>query len=345
MANHPRTPDEITLRQLLLQSQEYLRYFFRYWYLPVIGGLLFAAFSYYQKKDVKPTYNAKIAALFRMDASAKNNAAIVQVFSKVAQSRLVAENTLFDKVNIGGKEDYFINHYLKIYQDTYPNFIPYQLPPDFSFTNNNILEFDELHRRVLNRIVKKITTQEADFSDGFIHASMEEKVGLLTINFSSPSEELSAFFVEYLAENLKGVYEEAVLYPKQEGFDILSQQIDSLRTEIKTNYAHLINYKKAKKDGKTYGSTRFLGTEIKTLEFDIEMGKRQLDNLQQQYAHASRELGQETPAIIVTERPVLPLEAYSPSRIWFIVKGLVIGIIAAMFFMLIFKIISDTLKE
>ncbi len=345
MANHPRTPDEITLRQLLLQSQEYLRYFLRYWYLPLVVGLLFAAFSYYGKKDVKPTYNAKIAALFRMDASAKNNAAIVQVFSKVAQSRLVVENTLFDKVNIGEKEDYFINHYLNIYQKNYPDFIPYQLPLDFSFTNNNILEFDELHRRVLNRIIKKITTREADFTDGFIHASMEEKVGLLTINFSSPSEELSAFFVEYLAENLKDVYEEAVLYPKQEGFDILSGQIDSLRTEIKTNYAHLVNYKKAQKQGTIKPSKGFLNTEIKTLEFDIEMGKKQLESLQEQYAHASRELGQETPAIIVTERPVLPLEAYAPSQTWFIIKGWIVGILVAMFFMLIFKVISDTLKE
>jgi len=345
MANHPKSPDEITLRQLLLQSLEYLRYFCNYWYLPAIMGLLFAVFSYYQKKDVKPTYNAKIAALFRMDASAKNNAAIVQVFSKVAQSRLVAENTLFDKVNIGGKEDYFINHYLKLYQSTYSDFIPYELPPDFSFTHSDIFEFDELHRRVLNRIVKKVTTREADFSDGFIHASMEEKVGLLTINFSSPSEELSAFFVEYLAENLKAVYEEAVLYPKQTGFDILNQQIDSLNNKIKINYAHLINYKKAKKQGATHTSKGYLNIEIKTLEFDIEMSKIQLENLQQQYAVAKRELGQETPVIIVTERPVLPLEAYLPSRKWFAIKGFIVGLLATMFFMLMFKIISDTLKE
>jgi len=118
MANHPKTPDEVTLRQLLLQTLEYLRYFLRYWYLPLIAGLLFAAFFYYQKKGVKPTYNARVVGLFRMDASAKNNAAIVQVFSKVAQSRLVVENTLFDKVNIGGEEDYFINHYLDVYQST-----------------------------------------------------------------------------------------------------------------------------------------------------------------------------------------------------------------------------------
>jgi len=345
MANHPKTPDEITLRQLLLQSLEYLRYFLRYWYLPVIVGLLFAIFFYYQKKDVKPTYNARVVGLFRMDASAKNNAAIVQVFSKVAQSRLVVENTLFDKVNIGGKDDYFINHYLDIYQNTYPDFIPYELPPDFSFTHSDVWLLDELHRRVLNRIVKKVTTREADFSDGFIHASMEEKVGLLTINFSSPSEELSAFFVEYLAENLKEVYEEAVLYPKQTGFDILNQQIDSLNNKIKTNYAHLINYKKAKKQGATHTSKGFLNTEIKTLEFDIEMGKIQLENLQGQYAVAKRELGQETPVIIVTERPVLPLEAYLPSRKWFTIKGFFAGILATMFFMLIFKIISDTLKE
>lgn len=345
MANHPSTPDEITLRQLLLQSLNYIRFFLRHWYLPAIAGLLFAAFSYYQKKDIKPTYNAKIAALFRMDASAKNNAAIVQVFSKVAQSRLVAENTLFDKVNIGEKEDFFINHYLNIYQKIYPDFIPYQLPPDFSFTNSDISTFDELHRRVLNRIVKKVTTREANFSDGFIHASMEEKVGLLTINFSSPSEELSAFFVEYLAENLKEVYEEVVLYPKQKGVDIIKQQIDSLHSEIKTSYTHLINYKEVKKKGKIYASKVFLNTEIETLEFEIEMNKKQLENLQEQYAHAGRELGQETPAIIVTERPVLPLEAYSPSRTWFTLKGLIVGILVAMFFMLISKVISDTLKE
>jgi len=345
MANHPKSPDEITLRQVLLQSLEYLRYFLRYWYAIVIVGVLAAAIFYCQKKDIKPTYNARVVGLFRMDASAKNNAAVVQVFSKVAQSRLVVENTLFDKVNIGGKEDYFINHYLNIYQNTYPDFIPFDLPQDFSFTHEDISTFDKLHRRVLNRIVKKVTTREADFSDGFIHASMEEKVGLLTVNFSSPSQELSAFFVEYLAENLKTIYEEAVLYPKRTGFDILNHQIDSLHTKIKTNYTHLINYKKAKKQGITHSPQDFLTTEIKTLEFDIEMGKIQLENLQQQYAVAKRELGQETPAIIVTERPVLPLEAYLPSRTWFVLKGFGMGAVLCLFSLLAYKIISDTLNE
>jgi len=89
MNTHPKTSDEITLRQLLIQSLKYFRYFRRYWYVIVLVGMLVAVFSYYQKKDIQPTYNARVVALFRMNASAKTNLAIVQIFSKVAQSRLV----------------------------------------------------------------------------------------------------------------------------------------------------------------------------------------------------------------------------------------------------------------
>jgi len=345
MNTHPKTSDEVTLRQLLIQSLEYFRYFLRYWYVIALVSVVVAAFSYYQKKDIKETYNARVVALFRMNASAKNNAAIVQIFSKVAQSRLVIEKTLFDRANINGKDDYFINHYLNIYRKVYPNFIDYELPQGFSFEHDDISTFDLVHAQTLNLIVKKIMTPEADFSDGFVHASMEEKIGLMTANFSSPSQELSAFFVVDLMENLEAVYHETVVSPKQAGVNMLSQQIDSLKTKIKTQLTDIINYEKAKKQSSSRSKKTLLSKEIKTTELELDITKHQVKALQEGYAMASKELGQETPVITVTERPVLPLEPYLPSRKWFIIKGFITGVIIAVFLMLMFKVISDTLKE
>jgi len=150
-------------------------------------------------------------------------------------------------------------------------------------------------------------TPETGFSDGFVHASMEEKIGLMTANFSSPSEELSAFFVIHLMGNL--------------------------------------NYEKAKKQSSSRSKKALLANEIKTIELELDIARYQLKALQEGYAIASKELGQDTPIITVTERPLLPLEPYLPSLAWFIIKGFIIGIILSAFLLLIFKIISDTLQE
>ncbi len=332
-----KTADEITLRHLLFRTQEYLYYFLKHWYWIGLGALLVAAYFYVGTLNIQPTYNAKVVSLLRVDDSAKNNVAIILTFSKVANSRLIIERTLFDQAEIEGHKDYLINHYLKIYEKHYPGFTNLKLPADFHFEGSDIADFDRLHLEAFNEIVEKIITPQSNFSDGFVSVSLEEKLGFITINFSSPNQELSAHFVQQIIKNLEELYEETILLPKQTGVLVVSQEIDSLNTKVKAAISRLSKLKKKKKTRESEARSQ--------LEFDITSMQKQLDVWYEQRAYATKELGQQTPVIVVTERPVLPLKPYLPSPIWFIIKGLVIGATLSVFVLTGLKIVLDTLKE
>ncbi|MEO1626137.1 MAG: hypothetical protein AAFV25_13350 [Bacteroidota bacterium] len=219
--------DEISLRDLILKIQEYLWLPLRYWYWLVLAALPLGIYNYYSFSKIKPTYGVRVSLFVKTRQSIKDNALTAQIFARYAAASSAVENTLGKRVSISGREDFMINHYLESFFFYKPEELPPSIPADFQFAHMQVDSFNLQERQVYNQIVRKASTPKRDFTDGFVSSSIDTKLGFITINFSSPTEELSLRFIETMQKAMQELYIRNTLYGKKEAVEHLREKADS----------------------------------------------------------------------------------------------------------------------
>ena len=356
-------PDGISIGRLLMKTKEYFFLLCRYWYIILIFAFCFSFYNLIQTLKLIPTYPCKVTFLIKTQTVLKENAVFGKIFAKLTVSELTLKSSLFQKVIMANKEDLLINHYIKTYQQFYPEkFSLGEIKPQFKFINTDIDNFTTEEKIVYNYIISLLLRKNATFNDGFINLALDEKVGFLDIYFSSPSEDLSITFLKVHSEVSEKLFFDSAIYPDKEALDVRKNQVDSLREKFRESYYELgrvkdkyIRYKTKLEDELEESERKITKREsnilhnyvnkINRLDINVQIFKSDymagLENMQS----VEMDKISSHPLITITEFTSSPIDPILPS--W--KKGIVLDVITSglmiSILIVILKILKDIIRE
>ncbi len=356
-------PDGISIGRLLMKTKEYFFLLCKYWYLIFMFSFCYSFFNLIQTLKVIPTYPCKASFLIKTQTALKENAVFSKIFAKLSVSELTLRSSLFQKASIAHKDDLLINHYIKTYQQFYPEqFGLVEIKPNFKFIHTDIDSFILEEKIAYNYIISLLLRQNTTFRDGFINLALDEKVGFLDIYFSSPSEDLSIAFMKVHTAVGEKLFFDSAIYPDKEALTVRESKVDVLREKFRESYYELgrvkdkyIRYKNKLEDDLEKNEREITKRESSNLHNYVNRINR-LDIATQIFKSdfmAGLENLQTVEMDKISSHPLITLTSFTSSPIDPILpswkKGLIIDIITSglMISILIvaLKILKDIIRE
>jgi len=345
-------PDEISARQFVLKTRSYLKYLLSFWYLLLIGGGIAGFYSYQKYAKIKETYPARISFFVKTKSSMKDNSLIVKGISRFVTSANPIQATLFSKTIVDNKSDLIINHYLKIYRTHKRDHLDSSIPNDFVFTQRDLSKFSPEELQVFTNILDKVTTPVKDFSDGFATATFDDKLGFITINFSSPSENFSVVFVEQLYKVFIESFMERTVYSENLAYTSLKEKVTQLKSSFDLTFDQLLRNRdkydemlKKIKEGEEIVGANYQAVKNQKLEIKTDLLKEEYLDAAEKLKTVEVELNKSIPVITISEKPMRKGKPYKPSTTLASLKGAIMGTLFVVFILFLLKVYRDITNE
>ena len=361
MNNESVTPqyndDEISLKELVLKLGEFWQELWRGKWLIAAVIIPFLAFMLYRAINEPVTYSTKLT--FMVDnESASGMGAMSGILGSfglggaggdynidkmlaLVRSRKIIQTVLFQKEKIDGKEDYYANHLINIYdlhenwkEDTtgLKNFLfTHDSIPTFTLPENNALKI--LHGFVVGDPDKGLTA--------LLETSSSETTGIMSLDMKTENEALSIYMVEDIFQTLSTYYIEKAIEKQQHTYDAIKFKTDSTLTELRAAEYALANFKdsnfglRTKKDQLTP-----IRLEAKVRMLYTMYGEA-LKNLElTEFA-----LRDQTPVVQVIDLPIPPIEPKDGSLFKAIIIACLLGGFLGGGYIIGRKIIRDAMAE
>lgn len=347
-----KKPDEISILNLLLKAKEYLIYLLNRSYFIFLFAALGSGYFGSKYFNIKKTYPGKVTFLFLPKDISKENKVTVMIYSRLANSNSIIEEILLEKTNDGATDDLLANHYLNTYQHLKPEEIDAHIDPNFRFTHSDKNDFTDTENYAFKMLTEKISTPRSDFRDGFISFSIEEGLGLITVNTSTPSQELTQLILNQIEIRFRSTFFKNIVQAEQNAFDELKMLSDSLAVNYKGAYYQLNQkrnvYGNMLKDSTINPNTRKMRQfhdDIIFLEARADVLRLEYTETLKHYKSAHLELKSKMPLIKVIDKTLMPIQPYRPSWKKAMIKGMFIGAGLVIFLLLLKKIVQDILEE
>lgn len=340
-------PDEISVRNLVLSIRKHIRLLIRRWYLILLASMLGGGYFYKKVENIQQTFPAKVRLLIRPQNIAKENKLMVQIYSRLINSPTFLQSLLLEKV--GPEKELLINKYLNTYYLHKPGELSADIPEGFQFKNDKLSTLVLEEKKVFKIIMDKISTPMSDFTDGFVSISTDEALGFITINISSPTEELSLTLLDRLCQMTEKMLSDNTVFAPKIAFDKLEIETDSLAKAYKEDYYQLNKYRdnysrKLKEEEPNIKEVKYLEKKIHRYEVEAEMSKTRYLAALEQLKSSQVKMDQKTLLIQQLERTYPPIAPYEPSAKKAGIKGTIIGG-AILVFILVLGSIWKTIQE
>lgn len=271
---------------------------------------------------------------------------------QLSQSRRITQSIYFDTVTINGKADYLANHtidYLEsegewgdinfLFKLIYGN-DPLPLK-GFRFESDNVDSYGARENKALKILHLKIAGKPDGSRIGIVTTSQSEDTGIMSIITRTHRPKLSAEISKVLYENLSTFYIEKAIVKHKETYDIIKEKSDSISSALAIAQANLASFND-KNQGVFRSKDKLVEQRIianiqKLMVMDAEVEK----NLQ----IADFTLKNKTPYIEVIDEPMLPLLADRPSIIQNFIKGMLLGLILSLGFVVVRKFLRDVMAR
>ena len=336
---------EITLKDFILLVKAYWNILWkRKWVVVIaglIGGILFGINEY-----LKPIeYNAELTFMVNEDDGGGLGAAaaILGQFGfggssseynldkivELSKSRQIAENVLFDSIEINNLNTCIGNHIIEIYDFNNEYWKEDTLLNGFLFFRSDKESFSKKEQKALKSVFGFLIGTPRE--QGLLSCSFDELTGILKINGNTISEELSVGITNSLYDYLSSFYIAKSTDKQKSTVNILNQKVDSVYSEIQTT-----EYLLAKRIDNSQG---FELRKDKVKEQELN---RQLSILTIAYGEliknkSTAEFLLETskPFFSVIDSPSFPLDKTLKKYKMRIVFGIIFGgILSSLFFIL-----------
>jgi hypothetical protein len=337
--------DEITLKELILKIKGYASEVLKYWYIPTFFAVLISAYMLYKAYQSKPIYMAQLTYIVNeADKSGMGGLGSLlgafgagtvgksspDMINELARSERILNTSLFQKHTIDGVNDYFANHFIRIYE------FHKQWEKDttglngFTFKRDNFEEFTRIENKVLNNIHGILTSK----GQGAFNASNDKKSGIMKMTFQSPHEILSIFFTRTLFTNLGDYYVNSTTERERLNYQTLKTQQDSVFALMKSkgqNAASFNDYQR----GLLFESDKYKGQMMRK---ESEVAGAVYTELMKQFAVADYALRNNTPFISPIDLPKEPLEPTTQSKKMAVLMGTVYGLLLGVLFIVFRRI-------
>jgi uncharacterized protein involved in exopolysaccharide biosynthesis len=240
--NNQVVEDEISLKDIIKEIRSwkdlFVKNFKKIFIVGLIGGIIGFAYAYFSK----PLYTAKLTFVMRADAnstaisglaglssligvgtSASSVSSLDRITELLGSERIVGE-ALLTEVNINGRNDLLINHYVNIKKlkdewakDTLLSKVQFKGKIDLSDLN-----------RPQRSAIKIISSQIAG-QKGILSKSFDKKSGIVSVNVVDQNEHLAIVISRTIYDILVKFYTAEAVSSISAKVDILQQKVDSIQ--------------------------------------------------------------------------------------------------------------------
>ena len=353
--NLPET-DEITLKQIILSGQAYYNEVWKYWKLVVIIPIPFIIYMLYQAITTPVVYPASLTFMINEDQGGGMGGfgAILGIVGlggggggkynldkvlELARSRKIMQQVLLEKMQLDGVDDYLGNHIIRTYK------LHEEWEEDttglatFFFEDADFNVFNSLENKVLKKLhVKMIGGKEVE---GFVSSSFGKESGIMKLGVKTEAEKLTLILAEVVYDKLSAFYIDKSIEKQKKTFDIVEAKADSIKQLLNNTEYTLAKFKDSNR-GLTTAKDRLREQQLlRDVRGYGMLYAETLKNLE----IADFSLKSATPFVQLIDAPIAPLEPDGKSKILAILLGGILGGILAVAFIVIRKIIRDTMSE
>lgn len=331
----PSDPDELSLRDLILQILEYGRALRRYWWIIALCMIPCTAWLGYKAFSKPVTYTAGLTFMLNDDKGGTGLASILGQFGgllgssgsdyqlekilEIARSRRIISTALFEKYNLNGREDFFANHLIQVAR-LHEKWQKDSTLRGFLFKTGDPVTFNRTENKALLALYGEMIGGEG-VSRPLFGTGLNENTGIMTLSLSTRDEMLSIDLLNALYANISAFYIEKSIQRERETLAILEQKRDSIGRALHSN-----DYAAAAFDEKNRAllmeTTKVPGTRY----------RRNTQLLTAMYGEAIKNaelaefaLKSNTPFLTLIDVPIPPLKPDPRGRLNALFKGLVLG--------------------
>ena len=336
---------------MILKTWEYVLESIRFWYIPVIFAVLVISYELYRYVNFTPVYPAKITFSVDEDEGGGSTglSSVLGQFGlgsvrptrynldkilELSKSRRVVQQTLFNKITIDGKEDFLVNHLLRIYNLTSGGKRDGKNEPPFYFTRDSLATFDRHENEVLLSVYNFIIGSPDNPKKALLSANYNEDTNIMSLSATTKDEVLSLELSKRMFESLSNYYINKTIEKQVKTFKIVSAKRDSVVAVLKSAEYQLASFR---------DSHRSL--QMKTDQVTELRLQREITALSAMYAEvlkntevADFSLRNKTPFIQVIDAPILPLAPVQLSLMRQLLIGLILGGIIGVVIVVVRKI-------
>ncbi len=235
--------DEISLKDILAEIRLWFRLAWRKSWLILPIALAFGALGYYYAKSKKPVYTAQLKFILKSDnspnaalsgltsllgSSTSASATSLERIIELVGAEKVVIDVLFTKNKLGPKEDFIINQIYQQFQfkkawqkdSVLKNFKLFSI-------KKPIEDMSVVERKALKRMIAFVTGPK-----GILQKSFDKKSGIISLNTSSFSENLSIAITEQVYQTFVRFYINEASVTSNQNVDMLRRKVDSIRNEL-----------------------------------------------------------------------------------------------------------------
>ena len=355
--NTNTSSDEISLQERVIRIKKLIPFLKSRWKLiflaGIIGGLIGLTIAF----NVKPTYKAVLTFALEDDkgsgggglsgalglassigidlgGAGGGGAFAASNLAELIKSRLMVEKVLLKPIVFNRDTISLAEYYIQI-NELRKNWQHNSILKNIKFLpSSDRSNFTLQHDSVLNQIYKSlIDPKKLNISQ------KDKKVTFLSIEVISENEIFSKTFCESLAKETSDFYIETKSKKSRINVNVLQNQADSVRNALNSAITGVAN-----ENDNVYNlnpAFNIKGAASKKKQIDVQANTAILTNLVVQLELAKITLRKETPLIQLIDRPIFPLEKDSYGK----VKSFVFGTFLAVFFTLVYLILSQIIKK
>ena len=353
--------EEVTLKDIILTVKSYLKEVYNSLLLLIIAILVAFGIAYYFTKSQKVTYTTGLSFLIKNNKSKNAKGGVSKELlrlgigldienkkiKELARSGAVINKVLLTKIQIAGKEDFFGNHLIDIYdyQSIWNNeliaedYKELQLK-DFRFTHENIEKFEQREYRALSVLRDRIVGNKITGSSGILSIIYDKSTDITKFQVVSSNKNVSLELINLVFTELKAFYVEETTGRSKRNFEILAKKVDSLERMLKYTQGQL-----ARATDQTLGLISKADL-LKRGQLDREVNRINsiYQNLLGKKQDVEYNLSTDTPDFMVLDKTFIPIKKVS-SRLTKLLIGVFLGFFLGLGFIILRKIVRDALTE
>lgn len=314
--------------------------------------MLLGMLQYRKISKVKPTFPANVQLSVLPHKIEKEFRTLIQIYTRLLNSKMLMRELLLEKVDSIPADTLLINRYLDIYFKAKPAQLDPEIPTGFQFEQSKIEDFSLEEARVFKLVLDKISTPLSDYQDGFITFGIDEKMGLISINTSTPDPAFSIKIIDILLAKTVERIDKNTLFSPKVAYEKMETETDSLADNYRSIYYDLNRtrdtYERYLKQPDSLISEprrKAMHNKIIRLEVEAEINKTGYLASLEQLKVAKIDMDNETVLMQLIDKTMMPIEPYVPSAKVAAVKGGIGGFALGLFLIVSFKLFRDVLRE
>ena len=337
--------DEISLAELWLKAKSVIAYLWRFKFLIMAVGLLFALGGYFKDAVFRPSYKASLTFALEQGGGASSFGGLASQFGlsiggggealggdnllSLMKSRRIVQDVLLSKINVEGDSVLLINQYIATQTKLKAKWDTLGLYPI-----DDKKCCDPIQDSAIGVVVKKVTEKSLAV------AKVDKKLSFVTVSYTGSDPVFTGAFVELLTAKSTNFYVQTKMANARANIDLLERRVDSVSAEMQ---AAMVGFASAQdqnsftvqsvakvpsvqKQMKVTMLTTLYGELVKNLELSKTMSAR------------------EEPLITIIDRPHYPLRVRESK-----LKSALIGGFLGVFLTLLFlggrAFLSDLNKQ